>query len=84
MGRGSGGMARPGIVDRHGTILVHAWPGAEHRDGGRETDVLGRRPVSVGADGRRGGAEGAREERWSVGRTGELLIDGSGARRQRG
>ena len=60
--------------DRYGTILVHAWPGAEHREGG-DRRTFGRRPLSselkAGEEERR-----AQGERWSVGRAGELLIDG--------
>ena len=60
--------------DRYGTILVHAWPGAEHREGG-DRRTFGRRALSrelvAGEEGRR-----AQAARWSVGGKGELLIDG--------
>ena len=65
----------PTDVDRHGTILVHVWPGAEHRTGGGSR-VLGRRPVG---DGVAAGEEERRREagRWSVNADGDLLVDGA-------
>ena len=67
----------PTDVDRHGTILVHVWPGAEHRTGGGNR-VLGRRPVG---DEVAAGEEERRREagRWSVSADGDLLIDGAAA-----
>ena len=67
----------PTDVDRHGTILVHVWPGAEHRTGAGSR-VLGRRPVS---DGVAAGEEERRREagRWSVSADGDLLVDGAAA-----
>ena len=67
----------PTDVDRHGTILVHVWPGAEHRTGGGSR-VLGRRPVG---DEVAAGEEERRREagRWSVSADGDLLIDGAAA-----
>ena len=54
--------------DRYGTILVHAWPGAEYREGG-DRRTFGRRPLSpelrAGEEERR-----AQGDRWSVGRDG--------------